>query len=222
MVVDHDPVSPHRDADRLQAEVVHARPAAGGDDECLAAHLAAIVELDDPGGAVQADPALLRSEDESNTVRLELCPDQLPHLGILAPEQLLRPVDVRHPASRSGRASDPARSDRAAADEVGAAIDGISGSEPVARRMWSDPSRRPSTSTRPGPASRPVGALTSNELPLDERYSQPGVGEDPGRNLSGWPGAEHDGVEPLGPPALKLGGAHAAQQERWATSRSKV
>ncbi len=48
-------------------------------------------------------------------------------------------------------------------------------------------------------------------------------GENPGRNLSGWPGAEHDGVEPLvHRPTLAVAGAHAAQQERWATSRSKV
>ncbi len=50
-VVDRDPVSPHRDAaDRLQAEVVHAGTAAGGDDECLAAHLAAVVELETRAG----------------------------------------------------------------------------------------------------------------------------------------------------------------------------
>ena len=57
----------------------------------------------------------------------------------------------------------------------------------------------------------------------DEELTLPVDDEDPGRNLSGRPGAEHDGVEPLVHlPTLTGAGAHAAQQERWATSRSKV
>ena len=76
--VDRDAVRAGRDADRLQAEPVHARAPAGGDEQAVAAQLAAVVERQDVVLAVAPRGGRVHAQEQLDAVARRTSPSASP------------------------------------------------------------------------------------------------------------------------------------------------
>ena len=97
------------DADGLQADALDARAPAGGDEQAVAAQLAAVVELEDVLVAVAPRAGRVRAEDELDAVAAQDLAERLAQRRGLAREHVLGALDERPPRRRSGARPAPSR-----------------------------------------------------------------------------------------------------------------
>ena len=107
--VDRDAVGVGLDADRLQADPLDARAPAGGDEQAVAAQLAAVVELEDVVVAVAARRGRLHAERELDPVAAQHLAERLAERCGLAGEHVRGALDERRPRRRGGERPAPAR-----------------------------------------------------------------------------------------------------------------
>ena len=113
------------DADRLQADAVDARAPAGGDEQAVAAQLAAVVELEDVVLAVAPRGGRVHAEDELDAVAAQDLAERLAQRRGLAGEHVLGALDERHLAAEAAHGLRHLDADRPAAEDEQAARDGL-------------------------------------------------------------------------------------------------
>ena len=110
--VDRDAVAVGGHADRLEAEVVDARPPPGRDEQAIAAQLAAVVELEDVLGAVAAGGRRPRIQRELDAVAVQHLAERIAERRGLARQHVPAALDERDlspEAANSLRHLDPHR-----------------------------------------------------------------------------------------------------------------
>ena len=114
--VDRDAVSVGFHADGLEADITDARPPAGGDQQAVAAELAAVAEFEHVVVAVAARGARAHTENEVDTVPLQDLAERLAERGRLMREQVLGRFDQRHLAAEPANGLRHFDADRPAAE----------------------------------------------------------------------------------------------------------
>ncbi len=143
--VDRDAARVGLDADRLQADAVDARAPAGGDEQPVAAQLAAVVELEDVVLAVAPGGGRVRAERELDAVAAQDLAERLAQRRGLARQHVLGALDERHLAAEAAHGLRHLDADRAAAEHEQPPRDGLH-----ARRLAVGPDAR---RARAGPGS---------------------------------------------------------------------
>ena len=113
------------DADGLQADPVDARAPAGGDEQAVAAQLAAVVELEDVVLAVAPRGGRVHAEGELDAVAAQDLAERLAERRGLAGEHVLGALDERHLAAEAAHGLRHLDADRPAAEHEQAARDGL-------------------------------------------------------------------------------------------------
>ena len=114
--VDRDPARVGVDADRLQADARDPRAPAGGDEEPVAAQLAAVVELEHVVVAVAARGGDVRAEDELDAVAAQDVAERLAERRGLAREDVRAALDQRDLAAEAADGLGQLDADGAAAE----------------------------------------------------------------------------------------------------------
>jgi hypothetical protein len=162
--VDRDAMGAGLDADGLEADAVDARAAARGDEQAVAAQLAAVAEL---------EPSALPSGAGS---RASTCSPR--SASTTSPPSCCTACAISTPtgpppstSSRRGTAFMPVASRlvQAPSSSRKPGIGGTIGSAPLASTTCSAVYRLPSTSTTPVPASRPLPRSRSIPWPASQR-----------------------------------------------------
>ena len=104
------------DADGLEADPVDARAPAGGDEQAVAAQLAAVVELEDVVVAVAPRGGRVHAERELDAVAAQDLGERLAERRRLAREQVLGALDERDLAAEAANGLRHLDADRAAAE----------------------------------------------------------------------------------------------------------
>ena len=109
VVVDLDPVRVGLDADRLQADVLDPRAAAGGDEDAVAAQLAAVVEVEHVVVAVAARGGHFGAEHQLDPFAAQFLAERFAERRRFAGEQVRGAVDHGRRCRRAGSSPGPAR-----------------------------------------------------------------------------------------------------------------